>query len=286
MSNVTRSSGVVRSRKGRAVVADEDLGNRFVAALEPVDLAPNLAERVLLQKSCQKRFDHRKLCRHAALIYNAVKFLFELHENRISQIDLLIVTHFDKDHIGGVPEVLERVSVLRVIEPDYEPENPEAEAYTAYRAALDTAGITPEAISDALEVTLGDMQLSILGAGSTIYEKNADNNNSLVVTVTHCENRFFFAGDIEKQRIKRLLETGVFGCDVLKVPHHGAYNKQLPALFAALGMKTAVITCSEKNPAGEETLDALDALGCRIWQTANGTVRILSTKNGITVSQK
>ena len=51
-------------------------------------------------------------------------------------------------------------------------------------------------------------------------------------------------------------------------------------------MKTAVITCSEKNPAGEETLDALDALGCRIWQTANGTVRILSTKNGITVSQK
>ena len=111
----------------------------------------------------------------------------------------------------GVPEILESVSVLRVIEPDYEPENPEAEAYTAYRAALDTAGITPEAISDALEVTLGDMQLSILGAGSTIYEKNADNNNSLVVTVTHCENRFFFAGDIEKQRIKRLLETGMFG---------------------------------------------------------------------------
>ena len=84
-------------------------------------------------------------------------FFFELHENRISQIDLLIVTHFDKDHIGGVPEVLESVSVLRVIEPDYEPENPEAKAYTAYRAALDTAGITPEAISDALEVTLGDM---------------------------------------------------------------------------------------------------------------------------------
>ena len=48
-------------------------------------------------------------------------------------------------------------------------------------------------------------------------------------------------------------------------------------------MKTAVITCSEKNPADEETLDALDALGC---QTANGTVRILRTRNGITVSQK
>lgn len=209
-----------------------------------------------------------------------------LKENRISQIDLLIVTHFDKDHIGGVPEVLSSFSVLHVIEPDYAPENPEAEAYTAYRAALELASITPEAVSDALDVTLGDMQLSILGAGGAAYEKNTDNNNSLVVTVTHCENRFFFAGDIEKQRIADLLEAGVSSCDVLKVPHHGVYNKQLPALFAALGMKEAVITCSEKNPANSETIDRLDALGCRVWQTVNGTVRVISNQNGITISQK
>ena len=209
-----------------------------------------------------------------------------LKENRISQIDLLIVTHFDKDHIGGVPEVLSSFSVLHVIEPDYAPENPEAEAYTAYRAALELASITPEAVSDALDVMLGDMQLSILGAGGAAYEKNTDNNNSLVVTVTHCENRFFFAGDIEKQRIADLLEAGVSSCDVLKVPHHGVYNKQLPALFAALGMKEAVITCSEKNPANSETIDRLDALGCRVWQTVNGTVRVISNQNGITISQK
>lgn len=92
-----------------------------------------------------------------------------LKETRISQIDLLIVTHFDKDHIGGVPEVLSSFSILRVIEPDYEPENPETEAYTAYRAALDRVGLTPEAISDSLDVTLGDMQLSILGAGGAAY---------------------------------------------------------------------------------------------------------------------
>ncbi len=209
-----------------------------------------------------------------------------LRENRISQIDLLLVTHFDKDHIGGAPEVLGSFSVLRVIEPDCEPENPEAEAYTAYRAALDLAGITPEAVSDTLDAALGDMQLSILGAGGAAYEKNTDNNNSLVAAVTHCENRFFFAGDIEKQRIADLLEAGVSSCDVVKVPHHGGYNKQLPALFAALGMKEAVITCSEKDPADEETLAALDALGCRVWQTVNGTVRVISDQNGLTISQK
>lgn len=209
-----------------------------------------------------------------------------LKENRISQIDLLIVTHFDKDHIGGVPEVLSSVCVLRVIEPDYAPENPEAAAYTAYRAALERADITPEVVSDALDAALGDMQLSILGAGSVTYEKNTDNNNSLVVTVTHLGHRFFFAGDMEKQRIADLLEAGVASCDVLKVPHHGVYNKQLPALFAALGMKEAVITCSEKDPADDETVDSLDALGCRVWQTVNGTVRVISSPNDITISQK
>ena len=89
-----------------------------------------------------------------------------------------------------------------------------------------------------------------------------------------------------KQRIADLLETGVSVCDVLKVPHHGGYNKQLPALFAALGMKEAVITCSEKNPADEETVDCLDALSCRVWQTVNGTVRVISNQTGITISQK
>ena len=91
---------------------------------------------------------------------------------------------------------------------------------------------------------------------------------------------------MEKQRIADLLEAGVASCDVLKVPHHGVYNKQLPALFAALGMKEAVITCSEKDPADEETLAALDVLGCRVWQTVNGTVRVVSDQNGLTISQK
>lgn len=51
-------------------------------------------------------------------------------------------------------------------------------------------------------------------------------------------------------------------------------------------MKEAVITCSEKDPADEETLAALDALGCRVWQTVNGTVRVVSDQNGLTISQK
>ena len=138
-----------------------------------------------------------------------------------------------------------------------------------------------------LYLDVGKADCTILTDGAhTVLIDCAEADDGETVCRALRENRFFFAGDIEKQRIADLLETGVASCDVLKVPHHGVYNKQLPALFAALGMKEAVITCSEKDPADEETLAALDALGCRVWQTVNGTVRVVSDQNGLTGTKR
>ena len=75
-------------------------------------------------------------------------------------------------------------------------------------------------------------------------------------------------------------------CDFLKVPHHGQYNSALPEYFQALGMKTAAITCSNKNPADGQTLAALESLGCKVYETVNGDVRVSSSASGIRVSQK
>lgn len=49
-------------------------------------------------------------------------------------------------------------------------------------------------------------------------------------TVCHAlrENRFFFVGDVEKQRIADLLEAGAASCDVVKVPHHGGTTNSFP----------------------------------------------------------
>ena len=69
---------------------------------------------------------------------------------------------------------------------------------------------------------------------------------------------FLFAGDIEKQRIADMLSQGrVQPCDFLKVPHHGVYNSKLEDYFSKVNMKYAVITCSDKNPAEQKTLDLL-----------------------------
>ena len=138
-----------------------------------------------------------------------------------------------------------------------------------------------------LYLDVGKADCTILTDGAhTVLIDCAEADDGETICRALKENRIFFVGDVEKQRIANLLEAGAASCDVLKVPHHGVYNKQLPALFAALGMKEAVITCSEKDPADEETLAALDVLGCRVWQTVNGAVRVVSDQNGLTISQK
>ena len=80
-------------------------------------------------------------------------------------------------------------------------------------------------------------------------------------------------------------EKYLFDADVLKVPHHGVYNSKLEDYFSKVNMKYAVITCSDKNPAEQKTLDLLTAKGCRTFLTSNGTVHIRSTKSGIDITQ-
>ena len=216
---------------------------------------------------------------------NADTILSTLKQNGITKLDTLIITHFDKDHVGGAARILRALPVGQVLEPDYTPEDPESDSYTSYRQALAETAVPVTALQNSLDLTLGTATLTVTGDHGTLYTKNIDNNHSLLVTVSHAGNKLLFAGDIEKQRIRDVLEEGVENCDFLKVPHHGVYNSALPELFEALGMQYAVITCSNKNPADPETLEALDALGVKTYQTVNGTIKVTSSNRGIRISQ-
>lgn len=211
------------------------------------------------------------------------EILDTLKAMHVQKLDLLILTHFDKDHVGGAAEILRTIPVAQVVESDYTPENPNSDAYTAYRAALAEVGTEVIAVKDTLECAAGTMHFTIQGPGEQVYSKNTDNNHSLVITVTHAGNRLLFAGDIEKQRIRDILNT-LQPCNFLKVPHHGVYNSALPELFSTVSPTYAVITDSKKNPADAETLEALDAAGAQTFETVNGTVSVVSTQNGLEVS--
>ncbi len=202
------------------------------------------------------------------------------------KVDILIITHFDKDHVGGADTLVRSLEVGRVILPDY---GSGEEEYLDFIAALQEMGIAPERLTGTLSLALG-----CAGALVEAPEKYAeaaegeetDNDHSLITTVTHGSMRLVFTGDIEKTRIKEwLFSGGAADCDLLKVPHHGEWDSALDDLLEALTPEYAVICDSDKNPADSRTLSLLTSLGTEILETRNGDVTVISTGSSLEVRQ-
>ena len=211
----------------------------------------------------------------------------------IDHLNLLLVTHFDKDHVGSAAELLETVGADQVLMPDYEGTRPE---YAAFLSALE---VHPETEvqritgTETLEIPAGSVNTSF-----TIYaaedpaeiqdtEDEYDNDMSLVAKVTCGEKKFLFTGDIEKTRIAQMLDSGDdWKADWIKMPHHGRYQKKVEKLLEAVNPFYAVICDGEDQPAEEETLDALKKRQIKEWETADGTVVTITDGKNIKVRQE
>lgn len=204
----------------------------------------------------------------------------------ITEIDVLIITHFDKDHVGGADTLVEELEVKRVLLPDYPGQGTE---FWDFMDALDAKEITPEWIWEKTEFSIADMKFEIDPPAS--YEtgdgvQEYDNNFSLVTTITHENNRLLLTGDMEKQRIREWLsEEEREPYQFLKVPHHGVYNRALAEMFATVEAEYAVICCSQKNPADEKTVELLKTYGTQVLETKNGDITVISDGNGLEVRQ-
>ncbi|MCI1958502.1 MAG: MBL fold metallo-hydrolase [Clostridia bacterium] len=61
-----------------------------------------------------------------------------LNKNNITSLDCLIITHFDKDHVGGADGIIKNIDVKKIIQPNYEGSNKD---YKKYIQAMDEKGI-------------------------------------------------------------------------------------------------------------------------------------------------
>ena len=200
----------------------------------------------------------------------------------IERLDLLIITHFDKDHVGGADKILENIEVGRVLEPDYDKDSKQ---YRQYREALEEQGVGAEALCENTSFTLGGCEFSIDVANRTTTARTRENDFSLVVRLTHGDVRFLFAGDAENARLAELLDEGNLESDVLKVPHHGRYAGLSAAFFAAVSPEYAVITSDGDDPEDPETVRALEAAGAQVLLTREGTVEITSDGEDVRAAQ-
>ena len=195
------------------------------------------------------------------------------------RIDLVVLTHPHDDHAGGLPGLVGRYTIGRVVEPGMPGAGP---GYGAWRSAV-TAGRIPAgtiATGDTLRVDALQLRVLWPDAAAVPHEPSSDGrvvNDSSVVLLGESDGvRFLLAGDAEDDVDPTLVARGLPHVALYKVAHHGSATASSDALLAALAPRIAVVSVGAGNTYGHpnpETLGRLAAHGARVFRTDHdGTV--------------
>ncbi len=158
----------------------------------------------------------------------------------VDKLDLLVLTHPDKDHIGGIQGVLSAVGVDRVITSAGKKASDES---LILEKELELHNIVPEVLNDDLELEFGDLKLQLMAADKKAYD--LANDYSVAVMLSFGGRKVFLPGDAERDRIEELLDRNLETVDIYKLPHHGRECKKADKLLSTLEPKYCVVTARE-----------------------------------------
>lgn len=213
----------------------------------------------------------------------AAQVLSHLREQGVSQLDVVILTHYDRDHVEGLGSLASSLAVGTVYLPGYEGSD---KNYTSTMATVDRLGLTSQRVTKEMALQLGEAQLTIYPSGVNYVpgsggDEGNDNDVSLVVTLTHGKDSYLFAGDLEEEGIEAYLDAAHGHFDVLKVPHHGEKSGNIDELIDSVQPAIALITDGSDEPADKKVLKLLQKRDVDTYRTAtDGTIAVTSDGAG------
>ena len=209
-------------------------------------------------------------------------FVSFLKEQGVTRIDELIITHFDKDHVGGADYIINNFGVENVYTTYH---SKDSDDITEYLEALEAKGLTETTVTEKTTWTADGITYTIYPPEKTSYADSESNNSSLVIRVTVGENSMLFAGDAEEERIAELIKTEDLGSTIIKMPHHGRLASNTSELIDYVNPEYAIITSSKGEPEDQEVLDMLTANGTKTYLTRDGDITIILDETGVTIMQ-
>ena len=208
--------------------------------------------------------------------------LAELAARGIEKIDVLIITHFDQDHVGGAAKVLNNIAVGTVLQSN---QPKDSEEYEKYVKALTNAKLEPVTVRETYAFVLDGVLYTVDPPACESYRDDSSNNSSLIVRAELGDTSFLLTGDAETERLAEYLDESAEDCDVLKLPHHGQDEPLLEALLDATAPAYAVITSSDEEKESEAVLALLEEKGIEVLLTREGTLRFTTDGKSLSAAQ-
>jgi competence protein ComEC len=185
----------------------------------------------------------------------------------VTRLDLVIASHGDLDHRGGLGAVLERVPTARLWLPVGGRGDP---AFAGLLAEAETRGIevSEKGWGDRTE-SFADLEVTPLWPPRS--SGLSRNQASLVVRVDVQGSRVLLTGDIEAATEAALLASGAdLRAEVLELPHHGSRTSATAAFLRAVAPDVAIASAPCPGRFGmphREVLDRARVLGIPVWWT-------------------
>ena len=203
----------------------------------------------------------------------------ELKSRGIDSLDAMIITHYDKDHVGGAAEIADQIPVDIFYLPGYEGDADKCGDLLDY---IERKGLESVRVTEQKKLALGDAEIEVDPALIQYdrQEKN-DNDASLIVKIFYNEDEWLLPGDIEKAAIEVWLSENTQTFDILKMPHHGGKEKNTKELIENTDPEIAVITDSTLEETSEKVMKQLEKREITVYRSSvNGTITITSDGTG------
>ena len=181
----------------------------------------------------------------------------QLRRLGLRSLTAIVLTHPQRDHIGGAAEVLERLRVGAVADPALEASSPDRDAALAVARRRSV----PVVVARAGDVyRIGRLRLRVLWPDDPGLASDDPNRHAVVTLASYGGVDVLLTADAESDVTRRLPLRPI---EILKVAHHGSEDPGLTDLLRVLRPRVAVISVGEGNDYDHprpETIDALHAV--------------------------
>lgn len=204
-----------------------------------------------------------------------------------NSLDLIILTHPEKDHLYGLLEVLKRYKVENILWTGVLRNTAE---FKEWERLIEKEGAKIKIAQSGQKISAGEAVFEILFPLEKLEGKEFKDSNdtSIISRLVFGENSFLFTGDVYQSMEKEILEKGInVDSDILKVSHHGSKTSSDPEFIEKVSPDIAVISVSKENSYGhphEATLETFKKYGIDILRTDQSSdIKIISNGYNLTI---
>ena len=189
---------------------------------------------------------------------DASQIIDQLNKYEFEDIDLMILSHPNAEHIGGAETLLNTYSVSEVLMSSFPATS---KLFSSLLDCLDNNDIRTTQATKGMTYSIDGVNIEVIAVDTNIKDNN---NSSIVCKVSYGDIDMLFTGDAEIETEEVILDSGVnIDSEILKVGHHGSDTSTSEEFLDAISPELSIISVGEGNSYGHPSNEILNRLYSR-----------------------